>query len=108
MITVSIKMFNSVGRFAPGKRYFKLALPYNETIGEVIKQLKVPEKELRLLAGLVAHGGSRLGASGGPQHTALRAEGDVGGRSLVAVPCADHGGTVRPRAQQAGTTLPRF
>ena len=56
MITVCIKMFNSVGRFAPGKRYFKLALPYNETVGELIKQLKVPEKEIFL----VLHNGKNI------------------------------------------------
>ena len=49
-------MFNSVGRFAPGKRYFKLALPYNETVGELIKQLKVPEKEIFL----VLHNGKNI------------------------------------------------
>ncbi len=49
-------MFNSVGQFAPGKRYFKLALPYNETIGEIIKQLKVPEKEIFL----VLHNGKNI------------------------------------------------
>jgi len=49
-------MFNSVGRFAPGKRYFKLALPYNETVGELIEQLKVPEKEIFL----VLHNGKNI------------------------------------------------
>lgn len=49
-------MFNSVGQFAPGKRYFKLALPDNETIGELIKQLKIPEEEIFL----VLHNGKNI------------------------------------------------
>jgi len=49
-------MFNSVGQFAPGKRYFKLALPDNESVGELIKQLKVPEEEIFL----VLHNGKNI------------------------------------------------
>ncbi len=77
MIEITIRLFNSLSRYADGGKPFSMALQDNMTVGEALKILPAPESEIFLLL----HNGRNImqgyGCNSGIEKEHILEHGDV-------------------------------